>query len=95
LSGERELVQRVNNLLRATHRKGRDDDLAFAIQCVANEFADDGVGICLRFMHARAISAFDLEIIHIFDVNRIAQNIIAPAAHVSAEKITKFPFRFR
>jgi hypothetical protein len=45
-----------------------------------------GFGECI----ARAVGAFDLEEIHVFDRLRIAQDVVIAAANVAAEKIAEF-----
>ena len=91
LAFERELVQHIDNLLRAPDGKRRDDDLARLRNGFADEFPDGGIGVNADGVFASAVGGFDLEIVHVFNRNRVAQNFIAAAAHVAAEEPAEFP----
>ena len=91
---QRELVQHINNLLRAPHRKRRDDDLAVLFQGFQHQPANGFVGVRADGMFAPAVGGFDLQIIHVFHRLRVAENFVVAAAHVAAEQITEFPPAF-
>ena len=89
LARQRQLVQRINDLLRAADRERGDDDLALSVQRLAHQLADLGIGACLRRVHARAVGALDLQVIHVLHRLRVAQNVVVAAADVAAEQIAK------
>src|SRR5208283_3307460 len=89
-----DLVQHINNLLRAPDGKGRDDDPALLIERVADEPADSRVGVGADGVFAPAVGGFDLQVIHVFNGHRVAENFIAAAAHVATEEPAEFPALF-
>ena len=91
---ERELVQHIDNLLRAPDGKRRDDDLARLRNGFADEFPDGGIGVNADGVFASAVGGFNLEVVHVFNRNRVAQNFVAAAAHVAAEKPAEFAALF-
>src|ERR1043165_7633119 len=82
-------MQCINDLLRAAHRKCRDDDFSAALDGFADQPANVLIGSALLRMEAPAVCALDLEVIHIFNRLRVPQDVVFAAAHVPAEKITK------
>jgi hypothetical protein len=88
-TGQRQLVQRINDLLCPTDRERRDDHFAFAFQRCAHEPRDFVIRIGLGRMFASTIRALDLQIIHVLHPLRITQNVVVAAPHVAAEQITK------
>ena len=80
-------MEGINDLLRAADGEGGDDDLAFALEGLEHELADLGIGVGFGGMFARAVSALDLEIIHVFHGLRVAQNVVVAATDVAAEQV--------
>ena len=89
-AGAGEFMQHINDLLRAPDGKRGNDDFAFLLKRFADEFADQIVGVRALLMDARGVGGFDLKIIHILDGNRVAQQFIAAAPDVAAEKTAEF-----
>ena len=52
------------------------------------------VGVRADGVFAPGVGGFDLEIIHVLDRNRVAQQFIAAAADVAAEQLAEFPASF-
>ena len=91
---KRKLVQHIDNLLRASDGERRDDDRALLVQGLQHGLANDLVGVGARGVFASAVGGFNLQIIHVFDRHRIAENFIIAAAHVAAEQVPEFPIAF-
>jgi len=85
-----DLMQHINNLLGAPDGKGRDDDPSPLVERVAHEPADGRVRVGSDGVFASAIGGFNLEIVHVFDRHRVAQDFIAASAHVAAEEPAEF-----
>ena len=89
LTGQGQLVQRIDDLLCAADRESRDDNFALAVESLAHELSDFFVRVMRVRMLASAIGALDLQIIDIFHWLRVAQDVVIASANVAAEKITK------
>ncbi len=87
-------MQHIDNLLGAPDGKRGDDDFAALGQRFAHEPADGGIGVGADGVFAVAVGGFNLQIIHIFDRDRVAQQFIAATAHVAAEQPAEFPALF-
>ena len=92
--GERQLMERIDNLLGSPDRKRGDDDLPLARQGFAHQAADLGVGGGLGTVLAPSVRAFNLKVINRFHRLRIAQNIILAPSDIAAEQIPKPPALF-
>ncbi len=89
-SGANQFVQHINNLLRASDGKRGDDNFAVLLERFADVFVDQIVRVRPLLVNARGVSGFDLEIIHVLDGNRIAQQFIAAAPDVAGEQPAEF-----
>ena len=89
-SGASQFVQHINDLLRAPDGKRGDDNFAALLERFADEFADQFVGVRALLVNARGVGGFDLEIIHVLDGNRVAQQFIAAAPDVAGEQPAEF-----
>ena len=88
--GADQFVQHIDNLLRAPDRKRGDDDFAFLLERFAYELADQFVRVRALLVEARGVGGFNLEIIHVLDRNRVAQQFIAAAPDVAGEQPAEF-----
>ena len=89
-AGAGQFVQHIDNLLRAPDGKRGDDDFAVLLERFADEFADQIVRVRALLVDARGVGGFDLEIIHVLDGNRVAQQFIAAAPDVAGEQLAEF-----
>ena len=92
--GADQFVQHIDDLLRASDGERRDDDLAVLPDGFVDEPADNGVGINPHGVFAAAVSGFNLEVVHVLDRQRVAQQFIAAPANVAAKQIAKFSRAF-
>ena len=89
LPRQRQLVQGIDDLLRAADGEGRDDDLAFALEGFAHHLAHLGVGVGFWRMLARAVGALDLQVIHVLHRLRVAQDVVVAPPDVAAEEVAE------
>src|SRR5438445_6925447 len=82
-------MERIDNLLRAAHRKGGDNHQPFAIDGSENELRHLLVGVFFGRVLAVAVSALDLQIIDAVHWLRIAQNVVIAPADIAAEEIAE------
>src|SRR5579859_5077004 len=90
LSGQGELMQRIDNLLGSAHRERGDNNLALLFECFANHSRNLIAGVDLGGMVAPAISALDLQVVHPINRHRVPKNIVVATADVAAEKKAAF-----
>src|SRR2546425_7305495 len=81
-----ELVKRVNDLLSAADGKRRDDHLSHFVNRITHEPADFLFSAVFRGMFTVAVGAFDLEVVHVLNRLRVAQDVVLATADVAAEK---------
>src|SRR5438046_1324967 len=88
----RQLMQRIDDLLRATNGESRDDNASLVLQ---QRFLQQplhlGFGISAARMLAPAVGAFNLEVINTLNRCWISENIVVTAANVAAEQIAELP----
>jgi hypothetical protein len=88
------LVQGVNDLLGSADSERRDDHEPFAVESRPHKLADLFIRAVFKGMLATTVGALDLEIIHIIDRLRIAEDVVFAAADIAAEHVTEFPAVF-
>jgi hypothetical protein len=76
LAGKGQLMQRIHDLLGATHRKGRNNYFSHAIERFANQSSDFIVRIGFGSMLPSPVGALHLQKIDRLNRLRISQNII-------------------
>src|SRR5690349_19557837 len=79
-------MQRINNLLGAAYRKGRDDDPALLFERLANHPGNLVAGMGLGRVVTAAVGAFDLQVIHSLDGGGVPENVVVAAPDIAAEK---------
>src|SRR5207247_1634045 len=62
---------------------------AFAVESFAHEAARLSIRVGLGRMLPPAISALDLQVVHVLDRLRVAEDVIVPAANVAAEEVAE------
>ena len=81
-----QLVQRVEQLLGALHRKGGDDQLPLLLQHAADDLADVLIGIRGLLMVPPAIGAFHDDVVHLFAGLGCAEQVVVWPADVAGEE---------
>ncbi len=80
-----QIVEHEEHLLGALHREGGNQDLAAALECLADDFREVLAHAGRCFVLATAVGAFHQQEIHIMHRHRIAQHLVAAAADIAGK----------
>ena len=86
-------MQHKQQLLSSFHSKRRNDHLPLAFQCIRQHLTNALVGARRKLMLTASVSAFHQQEINILHRNRIAQQLVLTAAHITGKQKPLFPAR--
>ena len=79
-----DLPEEIQDLLRAAHSKGRNNDSASPAECLPEDLGQRRNRCLYGFMQPCSVCGFDQQVISFFDLLRIIDDRLVSVSHVSA-----------